>query len=106
MPASVRVGDIAHNPVDGHGNDCCPHNVAGPVTQASPNVFVNGVPKARIGDPGKHATCCGANTFSISGGSNNVFVNGIGAARLGDSTAHCGGTGSLVTGARNVFINS
>jgi len=105
MPRAVRVGDIGHNPSDSHGNDCCPHNVAGPVKSGSPNVFINGSPAGRITDPGVHSTCCGANTFNIAAGSPNVFVNGLKKARLGDKTAHCGGTGKLVTGSKNVIVN-
>ena len=105
MPNAVRVGDIGHCPSDSHGNDCCPHNVAGPVVAGSPNVMINGVPAGRQGDPGKHSACCGPNTFNISGGSPNVVINGIPAARLGDGTIHCGGSGNLVTGSSNVIIN-
>jgi len=105
MPAAARVGDIGHNPSDSHGNDCCPHNVAGPIISGSPNVFINNVPATRIGDPGVHSACCGPNTFNIASGSPNVFVNGIPKARLGDVTAHCGGSGNIVTGSHNVFTN-
>jgi uncharacterized Zn-binding protein involved in type VI secretion len=105
MLNSVRVGDIGHNPSDTHGRPCCSHDVAGPVIAGSPNVFVNGRPKARITDPGVHSTCCGPNTFVIAQGSPNVFTNGLNSARLTDMTAHCGGPGTLVTGSRNVYIN-
>lgn len=102
---SVRVGDIGHNPDDTHGGDCCPHDVAGPVIDGSPDVFINGRKSGRVGDPGVHALCCGPNTFVIATGSPNVFVNGIPKARLHDVTAHCGGDGNLVTGSPNVFTN-
>lgn len=36
------VTRLANNPADGHGNDCCPHNVTGPAVDGSPNVYVHG----------------------------------------------------------------
>lgn len=42
MPAAARLGDRSNCPSDSHGNKCCPHNVTGPATEGSPNVFING----------------------------------------------------------------
>lgn len=44
MPAAARLGDRSNCPSDSHGNECCPHNVTGPATEGSPNVFINGKP--------------------------------------------------------------
>lgn len=104
MAQASRVGDNANCPSDTHGNLCCPHNVTGPAIQGSPNVFINGLPALRQGDPGIHRTCCGPNTWKCSGGSSTVFINGLPAVRKGDQTIHCGGIGKMVEGSSNVNI--
>ena len=73
----------------------------GTIAAGSGNVFVNGSPAARIGDPvaghgrGPH----GGPT--MAGGSGSVFVNGIGVCRAGDP-AGCGhpasGSGNVSAG--------
>ena len=104
MPKAAKVGDNAHNPADSHGKPCCPHGVTGPAIAGSPDVFVNSKNSLRIGDPGVHSACCGANTWNCAAGSSTVFINGIAAVRIGDMTAHCGGSGKMVTGSNDVFI--
>ena len=103
MPAQARVGDIGHCPSDSHGALCCAHDVQGPCVDGSPNVFINGMPATRLGDPGVHSSCCGANEWVAGAGSMSVFINGIASHRLGDMTRHCGGTGKTITGSENVF---
>jgi uncharacterized Zn-binding protein involved in type VI secretion len=104
MPQAGRVGDNAHNPSDGHSCPGCDHSVEGPAKQGSPDVFVNGRPVLRVGDPGEHSGCCGSNTWQAADGSPGVFVNGQRLHRVGDATEHCGGQGQLVQGSPNVFI--
>lgn len=64
-------------------------SAGGQIIGGSNNVFVNGSPVARIGDPvaghgnGPHAGPV------MSSGSNSVFVNGISLCREGDE-ASCG----------------
>jgi uncharacterized Zn-binding protein involved in type VI secretion len=70
----------------------------------SPNVFINGQPVLRIGDPGVHSACCGPNTWKCAEGSATVLVNGIPVVRLGDGTTHCGGSGKMIEGSPNVII--
>lgn len=101
---AARLSDTAFIGGDAHGCLCCAHPCTGPVVQASPNVFINGLPVARKGDPGVHSGCCGANTFVCKGCSSTVKVNGKGVARLGDATTHCGGSGKLTKGSPNVFV--
>jgi len=103
MPKQSRVGDNAHCPSDSHGCLCCSHSVTGPGVKGSPNVLVNGKEAMRIGDPGKHSSCCGPNTWVVAGGSKTVFFNGIQAARVDDSTTHCGGSGALIVGSDTVI---
>lgn len=103
MPQQSRVTDNAHNPADSHGDICCSHSVTGPGTRGSPNILVNDLQPLRIGDPGVHSSCCGANSWVVAEGSDTVFFNGIPASRIGDRTTHCGGTGSLVQGSANVI---
>jgi uncharacterized Zn-binding protein involved in type VI secretion len=94
MPAAVRIGDPfscgdtmaqgsgnvfvnglawARRGVDltaGHG--CFP---AVPVYSASKNVFVNGIPADRVGDPILHC-CNGCHAGVAIAGSPDVFANG------------------------------
>ena len=104
MPQAARVSDNANNPADSHGNPCCPHGVTGPAVAGSPNVYTNGLSALRIGDPGVHSACCGANSWNCAAGSSTVFINGIPAVRRGDATAHCGGSGKMISGSHNVNI--
>ncbi len=81
----------------------CPHktrrvaHVGGPVVTGSPNVFISGIPAARVGD---QLACVGP-PDSVSSGSSSVKINGKPVARAGDSTAH---GGKIVTGISSVLI--
>lgn len=75
-----------------------PH-VGGPVTQGSPNVFINGKPVARMGDM---CTCIGPPDV-IATGNPTVLINGIPIATVGDMTAH---GGIIISGENNVIIGS
>ena len=102
MRPIARLSDIALIQKDSHGCNACPHVCSGPIIQASANVFIDGLPVARKGDPGIHAACCGPNTYTIEGSSGSVYVNGIAAARKDDKTIHCGGEGKIITGSPTV----
>ena len=104
MPAAARLNDLANCPSDSHGNICCPHDVTGPATAGSPNVFTNGLNALRLNDPGVHSQCCGSNTWNCAAGSSIVFINGLPAVRKGDATKHCGGDGTVIIGSGDVFI--
>lgn len=104
MPGICRVGDQALCPADSHGCLKCAHQVQGPATVGSPDVFINGMPALRVGDTGVHAGCCGPNTWTAAQGSSTVFINGLPAVMMGHMTQHCGGVGSMVEGSSNVFI--
>jgi uncharacterized Zn-binding protein involved in type VI secretion len=106
MPGACRLGDKAHCPADAHGCTACPHNVSGPVVQASRDTIINGRPGARKGDRGIHGICCGPNTFAIAGGAPTVSINRKPAARLDDPTSHCGGSGKIVDGSGDVIIGN
>ena len=69
MLPATRVGDKANCPNDSHGKGCCDHNVTGPATLGSPDVFIDGRPALRIGDSGVHSSCCGSNTWVTAQGS-------------------------------------
>lgn len=73
-----------------------PH-VGGPTLAASPNVFVGGLPLARVSDK---LVCVGP-TDTITQGSSSVTANGLAVARLGDGTAH---GGKIVVGNPTVIV--
>lgn len=104
MPPVVRQTDKAFVPADAHGCPACPHPANGPATVGSPDVLINGLQAMRVGDPGVHMVCCGPNQWKVAAGSSTVFVNNKPVARLGDKTAHCGGSGSLISGSTNVIV--
>ena len=106
MPLAARQTDISMCPSDSHGNLCCSHSVKGPATTGSANVIVAGQPLLRANgtDNGVHSSCCGANTWVTMQGSSTVTVNDMPVVRLGDTTTHCGGTGSIITGASTVNV--
>jgi uncharacterized Zn-binding protein involved in type VI secretion len=101
MPGVARLGD-AHSGICDHGEDCCPHAVAGVIVSGSGNVFANGRPVARLGDSVTHS-CPHCGTGSISSASGTVKANGIGVARLGDSVTYPGGSGKIDSASGNVF---
>ena len=103
MPPQGRLGDQAEVPGDGHGCPGCAHTCIGPAVEGSPDVNVNARPALRVGDPGVHSACCGANTWVAAAGSGTVFINGQAAHRLDDQTTHCGGSGTLVEGSDDVI---
>lgn len=104
MPGQGRLGDKASVSLDAHGCPGCPHPAIGPAIQGSSDVNVNRRPALRVGDPGIHTACCGANTWTATKGSLTVFINGRGAHRVGDQNRHCGGMGQLVEGSSNVIV--
>ncbi|MBS2021967.1 MAG: PAAR domain-containing protein [Deltaproteobacteria bacterium] len=105
MPAAARLGDNAQIQQDAHGCPSCPHPGTGPITAASPDVFVNKRPAGRVDDLGLHAVCCGPNIFQVAKGSPDVYVNGKPFARNGDKTTHCGGNGKIIEGSPDVMVN-
>jgi uncharacterized Zn-binding protein involved in type VI secretion len=83
---AARVSDTNACPVKGHG-----HN---PVSVGSPDVVINNLPAARVGD----SSSCGD---SISVGIASILINGQPVAHLGSATAH---GGAIITGSRNVLV--
>jgi len=61
----------------------------GTIAAGSGNVFVNGSPAARIGDPVSGHGRRPHNSPTMAAGSGSVLVNDIGVCRAGDS-ASCG----------------
>ena len=104
MPEQARVSDIARCPSCSHGCLTCAHDVSGPCTGGSDDVYVNGLPAARETDPGVHESCCDANTWVATGASKTVIINGLGAHRVDDETTHCGGVGKMLTGSPDVIV--
>jgi uncharacterized Zn-binding protein involved in type VI secretion len=105
MPEAARLNDIAKGDPHPHGCPGCPHSVQGPIIIGSTDVFINGIPAARVGDIGISTPCCGPNMFEIKMGSFSVFINGKQAARKGDMTMHCSvGTGKINMGSTDVKI--
>ena len=86
MTSAARKGDQHACPQTGHSVNA--------ITTGSSNVFINGIPAARLGD----STSCGATIIS---GSSTVFINGVPAVITGSATSH---GGVIITGSSNVLI--
>lgn len=106
MQRAGRLGDSSHITADGHGGGCCAHAATGPATTASANVLINERAALRVGDRGRHDSCCGSNSWTAVAGAPCVLVNERRAHRLDDKADHCGGLGQLVTGSSNVLIGN
>lgn len=91
LPAT-RLGDSCT------GHSCYPPR---PSVQASPNVFVNGIPWHRQSDAWA-VHCCGLSCHDsvLARGSSTVFVNKLQAGRISDPVA-CGS--AVMTGSADVF---
>jgi len=85
MPGAARLGDTIS-----HG---------GNIIDASPNVLVNSIRVARLGDL---VHCNVHGTQHITSASGDTHANGIGIARLGDSIS-CGAVITSASG--NVIVN-
>ncbi len=95
MPQAARVNDMHTCPMFNPNGS--PH-VGGPIMPAGqPNVLIEKMPAARLGDL---CTCAGP-PDSISKGSSTVFIGGKPAARAGDITSH---GGSIIAGSPTVSI--
>jgi uncharacterized Zn-binding protein involved in type VI secretion len=87
MPPAHRLGDV------GSGHAC--HFPPTPASGGSPNVFVDGKPLMRVGDPYvPHGR-------ALPAGSGTVFTNGKPTGRISDAI-DCGGTAA--TGSGDVII--
>ncbi|MDD0808738.1 PAAR domain-containing protein [Curvibacter sp. RS43] len=84
---AARQGDIAKHKGE----------APAPILEGSPNVLINGLPAARMGDKSKHRKTPEA----IIEGSGSVKINGQAAARVDDKVA-CGQV--IISGSGNVFI--
>lgn len=94
MPLAARLTDMHTCPML---TGTVPH-VGGPVVgPGAPNVLINGLPAARVGD----MCVCTGPPDTILVGSGNVMIGGSPAARVGDSTAH---GGVIVAGSATVMI--
>jgi len=94
MPAITRLGDND----TGHG--CWPPR---PSSQASINVYVNGIAIHRQTDARAAHTCPSipeTHSSTLATGSLTVFINGKNCGRIGDSVT-CGGF--VAKGSGNVF---
>ena len=94
MFPAARVGDMHVCPM---WSGVVPH-VGGPVLPpCSPNVFIGGMPAARVGDL---LTCAGG-PDTIATGSATVLINNMMAARMLDLSVH---GGVITLGCPTVFI--
>lgn len=92
---AARIGDKHTCPMRGSNVS----HEGGPILEGSPDVFIGGLPAARVGD---RVQCNGA-TDTIVEGETTVFINGKPAARMGDKTAH---GGVIVGGCATVLIGT
>jgi uncharacterized Zn-binding protein involved in type VI secretion len=92
---AARVGD----------NHTCPvvenlkNHTGGTILEGSPDVFIGGMPAARVGDK----VMCNGTLDTIAEGEASVLINGRPAARMGDGTAH---GGIIVGGCSSVIIGT
>ena len=94
MQSAARINDL-HACADGGPNPGADLEIK----QGSPNILINGLPAARVGD---QVTChMSTAPTTIATGAPNVLFNGKPAARMGDSVAT---GGSICQGSSNVFI--
>ncbi|MQX37877.1 PAAR domain-containing protein [Roseospira navarrensis] len=94
MPAVTRLGDVC----TGHG--CWPPR---PSSEASPNVYANGIAVHREGDAWAAHTCPAipeTHASALASGSPTVFANSRELGRIGDPVA-CGS--SVAEGSPDVF---
>lgn len=94
MPAA-RTGDFHTCPMRESGRS----HEGGPILDSSVDVFIGGLPAARVGDK---LQCNGAHDTIVEG-EPSVLINGKAAARIGDKTAH---GGAIVTGCASVLIGT
>jgi len=94
MPKAARLAD------SGSGHGCFPPTS---IVSGSGDVFIDGRPAARSGDPLAPHGCkdCVPHGRAIAGGSSSVFINNRPAARVGDGIG-CGG--SVASGSGTVSV--
>ena len=95
MPAAHR-----HMPDKCTGHGCYPGR---PTAGGSGNVFINGAPAHRVGDPYESHGCgvCPPHGGVGAAGSGSVFTNHKPQRRVGDAVS-CGG--AAATGSSDVFV--
>lgn len=76
-------------------------STTGTINTCSPNVKVNGLGVARVGDT---AICTCGHTTTIVDGSPNVYVNGKKLARLNDPVSACP-VGTITSSSSDVIAN-
>lgn len=92
---AARIGDHHTCPM----KEVTALHEGGPILEGSPNVFIGGLPAARVGDK----VHCNGSVDVIIEGEPTVFINGRPAARMGDKTAH---GGVIVGGCATVSIGT
>lgn len=94
MSRATRLGD------QNTGHDACPPV---PLASGSPDVYINGRPAGRVGDPysGHGCRIHPAHVGTISSGSATVYINGRKAGRVSDAVS-CGG--AVQEGSDDVMI--
>jgi uncharacterized Zn-binding protein involved in type VI secretion len=93
MAPAARIGDMHVCPMF---NVLVPH-VGGPTAMGCGNVFIGGMPAARVAD----LTTCAGPPDGVAMGSQTVLIAGMPAARIGDITMH---GGVVVMGCPQVMI--
>lgn len=109
MPAVARLNDSIEGMTAGcHCGADPPHppcTITGHIDgNCSPNVFVNGLPMARVGSTTFETDCCCTSSGIVAEGSSTVFVNGIPVSRLGDIVTPHNGTAEIIAGSPNVNV--
>jgi uncharacterized Zn-binding protein involved in type VI secretion len=108
MGSVARLGDSIQGMTYGeHAGHIPPHDpssITGSISSnCSPNVFVNGLPLARVGSVTSESDICDSGSGVVASGSSTVFVNGHPVSRIGDLVNPHNGTAQISSGSPNVF---
>jgi len=92
---AARLGDFHSCPMVEH----LKAHDGGPIIEGSADLFICGMPAARVGDKLQ----CNGTCDTIVEGEPSILINGKPAARIGDKTAH---GGVIVTGCLSVLMGT
>lgn len=100
MQISVE-GDL-HQGICDHGEDCCPHDVNGKITECFGNLYSNGKKVVTVGDRVTH-NCPHCGKGEISSSTGTIYIKGKQVCGIGSSIKYEGGTGKITSAKGNIY---